>query len=65
MSVFQNAQWIFVDGVSTDVQDRYFDYQTVFTVTNPQDAKLYISAYSQYAVYLNGQFVNCGQMAGY
>ena len=65
MSVFQNAQWIFVDGVSADVRDRYFNYQSTFTLNNPRDATLYISAYSQYAVYLNGQFVNCGQMAGY
>ena len=65
MSVFQNAQWIFAAGVKPDVVDRYFDYQTTFSLAEPADTKLYISAYSQYAVYLNGTFVDCGQMPGY
>ena len=50
MSVFQNAQWIFAAGVKPDVVDRYFDYQTTFSLAEPADTKLYISAYSQYAV---------------
>ena len=65
MSVFQNAQWIFAADVKPDVVDRYFDYQTTFSLAEPADTKLYISAYSQYAVYLNGTFVDCGQMPGY
>ena len=65
MSVFHNAQWIFAAGVKPDVVDRYFDYQTTFSLAEPADTKLYISAYSQYAVYLNGTFVDCGQMPGY
>ena len=65
MSVFQNAQWIFAADVKPDLVDRYFDYQTAFSLAEPADTKLYISAYSQYAVYLNGTFVDCGQMPGY
>ena len=64
MNFFENAEWIFVSGVTDKVTDRYFDYR--FTLTSPSGkATLYISANSQYAVYVNGRFVNCGQYDDY
>ncbi|MBQ3150607.1 MAG: hypothetical protein IJB86_05110 [Clostridia bacterium] len=64
MDRFYNSEWIFVNGVGGEVTDRYFDYKTVL---NAPDGKgtIYISANSQYAVYVNGIFVNCGQYDDY
>ena len=64
MSVLEQAKWIFAD-VNGEIVDRYFEYRKNFCVEQISDAKLYISAYSQYAVYLNGTFVDCGQYADY
>lgn len=64
MEHFRDAQWIFTDGVSIPVIDRYFSYKATLTAPTGR-ATLYISAHSQYAVYLNGSFVNCGQYDDY
>ena len=64
MSVLEQAKWIFADAKG-EIVDRYFEYQKNFYVEQIADAKLYISAHSQYAVYLNGTFVDCGQYADY
>lgn len=64
MSGLEQAKWIFADAKG-EIVDRYFEYQKNFHVEQIADAKLYISAYSQYAVYLNGTFVDCGQYADY
>lgn len=64
MEHFCNAQWIFTNGVCTPVIDRYFSYKTNLNAPNGK-AILYISAHCQYAVYLNGTFVNCGQYDDY
>ena len=64
MEHFRDAQWIFTDGVSIPVVDRYFSYKAMLTAPT-RKATLYISAHSQYAVYLNGNFVNCGQYDDY
>ncbi|MBQ8731698.1 MAG: hypothetical protein IJY82_02580 [Oscillospiraceae bacterium] len=64
MEHFCNAQWIFCDAVSGPVVDRYFAYECCLNAPSGK-AALYISAHSQYAVFLNGAFVNCGQYDDY
>lgn len=64
MDRFSHAEWIFVDGVATPVVNRYFDYRTTLTAPRGK-ATLYISAHSQYAVYVNGVFVDWGQYTDY
>lgn len=64
MEHFRNAQWIFTDGVDSPVVDRYFAYKSNLN-TPTGNATLYIAAHLQYAVYVNGSFVNCGQYDDY
>ncbi len=64
MGLWKNAEWIFAD-VKYEVKDRYFEYITSFQAEIGKETLLYISAYSQYAVYVNGHFVNCGQYDDY
>lgn len=60
MTVFSDAKWIFaVD--AEPVVDRYYDYRQNFAVSGDKTL-LYISAHTNYAVYVNGQFVDCGQL---
>ena len=66
--VFKNAEWIFADSVEEDIVDKYFEYRTTFEIDGKQtdfQQRLYISAYSQYAVYINGSYVDSGQYDGY
>lgn len=63
MSVLENAKWIFAADAPEQVMDCYFDYRQPFTVKDTSAVKLYISIHTQYAVYVNGAFVNCGQLA--
>lgn len=65
ISYFQNAQWIFVKDIPKDVCNAYFDYQTDFCIESTKDIRLYISASTLYAVYINDEFVDCGQYADY
>ncbi len=58
------ARWIFAN-VEGDVIDCYFEYQTEFDINDIKDTTLHISAYSEYVVYINGQFVDCGQYDDY
>lgn len=64
MNPFKNAEWIFCD---TDVEltDKAFIYDTSFISFTNAKIKLHICAYSQYAVYVNGEFVDAGQYDGY
>lgn len=64
-SIFSNAQWIFVPDTMLPVRDRYFEYSSEFTLEYSGSTVLYLSAYSQYAVFVNDCFVDWGQMAGY
>ena len=64
MEHFRNARWIFTDGVKMPVVDRYFTYKSTLNAPTGK-ATLYISAHTQYAVYVNGTFVNCGQYDDY
>ncbi len=64
MDRFHNAEWIFAAGVTPPVIDRYFTYHA--TLSAPQGrATLYLAAHAEYAVYLNGRFVDCGQYDDY
>ena len=63
-NLWEDAQWIFAED-SEDILNSYFEYLTSFTAYTNEETLLYISAYSQYAVYMNGQFVDCGQYDDY
>ncbi len=64
MDRFFYARWIFPRGIEGEIKDRYFDYKA--TLNTPKgEAVLYIGANSQYAVYVNGNFVNFGQYDDY
>lgn len=62
MSVFENAKWIMAANAPEQPVDSYYDYWTVFSVSGDIPVTLYISAHSHYAVYVNGEFVDCGQL---
>ena len=62
---FKHAEWIFVKNFSQDTCNTYFDYLAEFDAAEGSNTKLYISASTLYAVYVNGQFVECGQYADY
>ncbi|MBO5070571.1 MAG: hypothetical protein J6C37_09450 [Roseburia sp.] len=64
-SIFENAEWIFADCKGADICNRYFEYQTEFEANPAIPTMLYISAHSQYVVYINGCFVGCGQYDDY
>ena len=64
-NILKKAQWIMAPCKSQEIIDKYFDYRTTFTAQAGAEALLYISASTQYAVYINGQFVDCGQYEGY
>lgn len=66
MSVLNEAKWIFADiDLQKHVLDRYFDYIASFCIKEISEIQMYISAYSQYVVYVNGKFVDCGQYDDY
>ncbi len=62
---FQNAQWIFARDIPSDICNTYFDYQAEFSLEQIDNVRLFISASTLYAVYVNGEFVDCGQYADY
>lgn len=62
---FEHAEWIFVKNFPQETCNTYFDYLAEFDVAKISNTKLYISASTLYAVYVNGQFVECGQYADY
>ena len=65
INLFEKAQWIMAPCEDKNIIDKYFEYRTTFDAKEGIEALLYISASTQYAVYLNGQFVDCGQYEGY
>lgn len=64
-TLFENAKWIFADCKEKEIRDRYFEYKTEFIASPGVPTRLYISAYSQYVVYINGKFADCGQYDDY
>ena len=61
MSVFHHASWIFAADQAPAI-DSYYDYAQTFSVSGKEAVTLYLSAHTNYAVYINGQFVDCGQL---
>lgn len=62
---FNNAQWIVAPDALNYHKDSYFEYTSVFEIENIENVKIYISAYSDYALYINGRFVDAGIFDGY
>lgn len=62
---YDMAKWIFVKDPAGEVHDKYYDYKTTFSVSNAQKVTVYISAHSNYALWVNGQFADCGQLPDY
>ena len=62
---FADAQWIFVKDIPKNVCNTYFEYETEFCTDSAENIKLFISASTLYAVYVNDRFVDCGQYADY
>ena len=60
MVVLETAEWIFAD-CDGKVEDRYFVYQDTFRVREKESTKVHIAAHSNYALYVNGAFDDCGQ----
>lgn len=65
MKTLQDAQWIFVNGTVGEICNSYYDYKSEFQANAGEKTILYLSVCSLYAVYINGQFVDCGQYPGY
>lgn len=59
------ANWIFVKDPAGEAHDKYYDYQTVFCVETAKQVTVHISAHSNYALWVNGQFADCGQLPDY
>ena len=64
MELWENAQWIFAQ-TEGEAVDRYFEYLVQFEADPGQETTLYISAHTQYAVYINDAFAECGQYDDY
>lgn len=64
-NVLKNAQWIMHPCDTEQIVNTYFECRKTFSVKADQKTTLYISASTQYAVYINGAFVDCGQYEGY
>ena len=64
MNPFINAEWIICDTEFTDIKDKAFVYKASFSALR-EKTTLYIAAHSQYAVYINGDFVDAGQYDDY
>lgn len=65
MGILQKAEWIFVENENSERCNSYFDYKSDFQAKEGEKTTLYLSVASLYAVYINGQFVDCGQYPGY
>ena len=59
------AKWIFVKNPAGEVHDKYYDYKTTFQAEPGKKVLLHISAHSNYALWVNGQFADCGQLPDY
>ena len=64
MTVLKTAEWIFAD-CDGNIDDRYFIYKDTFCVKTKEQTAVHIAAHSKYALYVNGEFVDCGQYADY
>ena len=62
---FTQASWIFAQNTAGEVHDKYYDYKTTFQAEPGKKVLLHISAHSNYALWVNGQFADCGQLPDY
>ncbi len=63
--MFSEAKWIWVERDRV-TENQYVEFIHDFSLGSlSEDAVMYISADSDYAVYLNGQFVDCNQYQDY
>lgn len=60
----RKAKWIFANTAKRQIVDSYFCYEKKF-FSAASDAFLYISAHSDYAVFINNVFLDCGQFQDY
>lgn len=60
---FANAAWIWND--AEPVWNETVDLLTTFTVADPAACRIFVSANSHYALYVNDTFVNCDQFPDY
>jgi len=65
MNHFCDSQWILADIKTDKIMDKAFLYKTSFSVYKREKITLYIAAHTQYAVYVNGMFVDAGQYDDY
>ncbi len=65
MNPFSGAEWIFADCGFEEVKDKAFLYKAYFKASANDKTSLYISAHSQYAVFVNGNFADAGQYDDY
>lgn len=65
MNRFKDAEWIFVKNIEKNICNSYFDYTCGFQADTGKKTLLYVSACSLYALYINGEFIDCGQYPGY
>ena len=63
MKPLSKAAWIWND--AEPVWNETVDLLASFTVTDPASCRIYVSANSHYALYVNGAFVNCDQFPDY
>ncbi len=62
---FYTANWIFVQSPPKEMEDVYFDYKMTFSPGDAEFCRIHISAHSNYALWINGAFVDCGQLPDY
>ena len=65
MNIFKNAEWIVAPDAMNNHKDSYFEYTAVFELESTENVNCYVSAYSDYALYINGKFVDAGIFDGY
>ena len=63
MDAFADAQWIWDNDLQQ--QNVYLDFSDTFTGEKNRTYTLYISTHTQYAVYLNDQYIPGSQCADY
>ena len=65
IKMFDDAEWIIAADAAEDCKDKLFIYKQTFETDRCEKALLAVSAHSQYAVYINGRYVDAGQYTGY
>ena len=63
MEIFDHGKWIWVKGL--DKPNTYVSFRTAFEAGGDESVIMFISAETDYAVYINGEFVDCNQYPDY